>query len=67
MSQKDEFHNLDNPHDGLFRDLAPGLTTRIFAGEQAMLSAVTLAPHSEGTLTPTVASIFPDERALNVG
>ena len=50
MSQKDEFHNLDNPHDGLFRDLAAGVTTRIFAGEQAMLSVVTLGPHAQGTL-----------------
>ena len=50
MSQKNEFHNLDDPSDGLFRDLAPGLTTRIFAGEQAMLSVVTLTPHAEGTL-----------------
>ncbi|MDB5584977.1 MAG: cupin, partial [Bradyrhizobium sp.] len=49
MSQKDEFHNLDNPHDGLFRELAAGVTTRIFAGEHAMLSVVTLAPHAEGT------------------
>ena len=46
MSQKAEFHNLDNPHDGLFRDLAAGVTTRIFAGEQAMLSVVTLGPHA---------------------
>lgn len=50
MSQKNEFHNLDDPHDGLFRDLAPGLTTRIFAGEHAMLSVVTLTPNSEGKL-----------------
>jgi quercetin dioxygenase-like cupin family protein len=50
MSQKNEFHNLDDPSDGLLRDLAPGLTTRVFAGEQAMLSVVTLAPHAEGTL-----------------
>ena len=50
MSQKDEFHNLDNPHDGLFRELASGVTTRIFSGEQAMLSVVTLAPHAQGTL-----------------
>ena len=50
MSQKDEFHNLDNPGDGLFRDLAAGVTTRIFSGEQAMLSVVTLAPHAQGTL-----------------
>ena len=26
MSQEKEFHTLDNPHDGLFRELAPGLT-----------------------------------------
>jgi quercetin dioxygenase-like cupin family protein len=50
MSQTDEFHNVDDPSDGLFRELAPGLTTRIFAGEQAMLSVVTLAPNSEGVM-----------------
>src|SRR5258708_36544767 len=50
MSQKDEFHNLDNPADGLLRELASGVTTRIFSGEHAMLSVVTLAPHPQGTL-----------------
>lgn len=50
VSQKAEFHNIDNPEDGLFRELAEGLTTRIFAGEQAMLSIVTIAPNAEGTL-----------------
>ena len=50
MTQRDEFHSLDDPNDGLFRELAPGLTTRIFAGEQAMLSVVTLAPNAEGVL-----------------
>ena len=50
MSQRDEFHNLDDPSDGVPRELAPGLTTRIFAGEQAMLSVVTLAPNAEGRL-----------------
>ena len=50
MSQKDEFHNLDDTGDGLFRELAAGVTTRIFSGEQAMLSVVTLAPHAQGTL-----------------
>ena len=49
MSQKDEFHNLDNPPDGLFRDLAPGYHAH-FSGEHAMLSVVTLAPHAQGTL-----------------
>lgn len=50
MSQKDEFHNLDDPADGLLRELGPGLTTRIFAGEHAMLSVVTIAPNAQGQL-----------------
>ncbi|MEJ2376353.1 MAG: cupin domain-containing protein [Pseudolabrys sp.] len=50
MSQRDEFHNLDRPDDGLERELAPGLVTRIFAGEQAMLSVVTIAPNAEGKM-----------------
>jgi quercetin dioxygenase-like cupin family protein len=50
MSQKTEFHNLDTLTDGLFRELGPGLTTRIFAGEQAMLSVVMIAPHAQGTM-----------------
>ena len=50
MSQRDEFFNLDDPDQGLFRELAPGLTTRIFAGDQAMLSVVSFDPHAEGTL-----------------
>jgi quercetin dioxygenase-like cupin family protein len=48
--QKKEFHNVDHPEDGLFRELAPGLTTRIFVGEHAMLSVVSLAPNAEGRL-----------------
>jgi quercetin dioxygenase-like cupin family protein len=50
MSQASEFHNIDDPNDGLFRELGAGLTTRIFSGEQAMLSIVTIAPHGQGTL-----------------
>jgi unsaturated pyranuronate lyase len=50
MSQKAEFHNLQKPDDGLPRELAEGVTTRIFAGEQAMLSVVTMVPNSQGTL-----------------
>jgi len=38
MDQAKEFHNLDDTSDGLFRELGPGVTTRIFSGEQAMLS-----------------------------
>ncbi|MGH1590160.1 cupin domain-containing protein [Methylobacterium phyllosphaerae] len=50
MRQADEFHSLDNPTDGLLRELASGLTTRIFAGEQAMLSIVSLEPNCAGTM-----------------
>jgi quercetin dioxygenase-like cupin family protein len=50
MSQKNEFHNIDDAGDGLFRELGPGLTTRIFAGEQAMLSVVMIAPGAIGTM-----------------
>jgi quercetin dioxygenase-like cupin family protein len=50
VSQKAEFHNLDDPSDGLLRELAPGLSTRIFAGEDAMLSVVTIAPGASGTM-----------------
>ena len=50
MSQRQEFHNLDRPDDGLPRELAAGVTTRIFAGDEAMLSVVTMAPNSQGTL-----------------
>lgn len=48
MSQRDEFHSLDDLSDGLFRDLAPGLTTRIFPGDQAMLSIVDIEPNATG-------------------
>lgn len=50
MSQKDEFHQLDDETQGLFRELAPEVTTRIFPGEHAMLSVVTIAPNGEGTM-----------------
>ena len=50
MTQRSEFHNLDNPVDGLLRELASGVSTRIFSGEHAMLSVVTIAPNAQGTL-----------------
>lgn len=50
MSQADEFHKLDDKGAGLLRELAPGVTTRIFAGEQAMLSVVEIAPGAEGVM-----------------
>ncbi len=50
MSQKQEFHSVNDPADGLFRELGPGVTTHIFAGEHAMLSVVEIAPNASGTL-----------------
>lgn len=50
MSQADEFHNLDDGEGGILRELAPGLSTRIFAGEHAMLSIVTIAPGAAGEM-----------------
>ena len=49
MSQKSEFHSIDGG-DGLARELAPGLNTRIFPGEGAMLSVVTIAAGASGTM-----------------
>ena len=50
MSQASEFHNLHAPKGGIERELAPGLSAHIFAGEGAMLSVVTIAPNAAGTL-----------------
>ena len=50
MQKNKDFHNVDDASDGLFRELGPGLTTRIFTGEHAMLSVVTIAPNAQGQL-----------------
>jgi quercetin dioxygenase-like cupin family protein len=50
MTQAAEFHNLYDASAGVSRELAPGLDARIFAGEHAMLSVVTIAPGAEGKL-----------------
>lgn len=49
MSKADLFFNLNNPGQGLKRELAPGLTTRVFAGDQAMLSIVEVEPNAAGS------------------
>ncbi len=49
MSRPDTFFNLKNPSSGIARNLAPGIDTRVFAGEQAMLSVVSFEPNSEGS------------------
>ena len=50
MSARREFYNLDDPTQGIRRELAPGLTARIFAGDHAMLSVVTLEPNAAGRI-----------------
>ncbi len=51
MSQKDSnFFHIDQLDKGIFRELAEGVTTRIFPGEQAMISIVRVAPHARGAI-----------------
>ena len=42
--------NLNDLSQGIKRTLSDGITTRIFPGQQAMLSVVRIEPHSEGTV-----------------
>ena len=43
----DNFFNLRDSSQGIVRNLADGVTTRIFPGDQAMLSLVQLEPGTE--------------------
>jgi len=42
--------NIDDMEQGLFRTLCEGVTTRIFCGENVMLSVVRVDANSRGTL-----------------
>ncbi len=42
--------NLKDDTQGIQRKLAEGITTRIFPGQNVMLSVVRIEPHSTGTL-----------------
>jgi quercetin dioxygenase-like cupin family protein len=44
----EEFYNLNDLTQGLKRELAPGLNTRIFVGDNLMLSVVEIDPNSKG-------------------
>ncbi len=50
MARPDNFFNFGDLSAGITRTLAPGITTRVFVGEQAMFSVVTFDPHSEGSI-----------------
>jgi len=42
--------NLHDLSQGIQRELAEGISTRIFVGDQAMLSVVRIQPHSTGSV-----------------
>lgn len=46
----DWIFNLDDSSRGIARELGEGITTRIFAGEHAMLSVVRIEPHTTGRI-----------------
>ena len=48
MGTTENFFNLDDLTQGITRELAPGLSTRVFAGEHAMLSIVDIEPNAVG-------------------
>ena len=51
MTQKDEnFFNIDDMEAGISRELAEGITTRIFPGQQAMISVVRVQPNIKGNI-----------------
>ena len=45
---QEEFFNLNDLAQGLKRELAPGLNTRIFVGDNLMLSVVEIEPKCKG-------------------
>jgi len=47
---KQNFFNLHDMTQGIARELAPGINTRVFPGDHAMLSVVRLAPKAVGKL-----------------
>ena len=46
----ENFFNLSDPDQGIRRQLTAGVSTRVFPGEQAMLSLVTIEPNAEGRM-----------------
>ena len=50
MTQKDKFYNIDEVNTGISRILGDGISTRIFSGEQAMLSIVSIEANAKGKI-----------------
>ena len=47
---EDLLFNVDDLQLGIFRELTKGITTRIFSGDEAMVSIVRVEPYAEGTI-----------------
>ena len=56
MSRPDTFFNFSDLSAGIPRTLAEGIETKVFAGDQAMVSVVDFAPGSTGRSTATPKS-----------
>lgn len=50
MSKPDMFFNFSDLSEGIARTLADGIETRVFPGDQAMISVVSFQPDSEGSI-----------------
>ena len=50
MTQKVKFYNIDEVNTGISRILGDGISTRIFCGEQAMLSIVSIEANAKGKI-----------------
>ena len=52
MSDNQErlLYNIDDLSLGIFRELTKGITTRVFPGDEAMISVVRVEPNAKGTV-----------------
>ena len=50
MSEQQNFFNLDSLDQGISRTLAEGMSTRVFAGDEAMISIVRIDPDKAGSV-----------------
>jgi quercetin dioxygenase-like cupin family protein len=50
MSQEIYFNNINDLDGGVKRVLGDGISTRIFCGDQSMLSIVTIEPNAKGQI-----------------
>ena len=50
MSERDHFFNIDAMQQGISRQLAEGMTTRVFPGDEAMVSIVRIDANRSGKI-----------------